>query len=258
MHRGMAAPNTALRVVLTCAASLTLAALASFALAAPAASVREVFASRLGDHANGPVIGRYEIDEGGAFVFDRSAPHPLLKFDDSPEIWVLQAAPGPRGDMIFRNDLGEPMLRATRIGGMTVFTDKRPGGSAAALNGASPPLRLGSLSPAGRFARFYQASVRASRAAQHQVEFETLEDAEPATAAEIADAAMVACEAMVDMASRPASRRILARIADIVIAQGARPAAVLQGRVLTITIVPAQGIFGRPSSRRIEHAAGAR
>jgi hypothetical protein len=254
----MAAPRTALRVVLTCAASLTAAVVASLALAAPAASVREVFISRLGDRPNSPVIGRYEIDEGGAFVFDRSAPHPLLKFDDNPEIWVLQGAPGPRGDMIYRNDLGEPMLRATRIGGMTVFTDKRPGGSAAALDGASPPLRLAALSPMGLLERFYQASVRASRAAQHQVAFETREDAEPATAAAMADAALVACEAMVDMASRPDARRVLAHIVDVVIAQGAKPTANLQGRVLTVTIVPSQGVFGRPSSRRIEHAAGAR
>jgi hypothetical protein len=254
----MAAPNTALRRVLTCAASLTLAAFASFALAAPTSSVREAFMSRLGQHGNDPVIGRYEIDQGGAFIFDRSTPRPLLKFDDSPEIWALQSAPGPRGDVIYRDDLGEPLLRATRIGGMTVFTDKRPGGSAAALDGASPPLRLAQLSPAGLFNRFYQASIRASRAAQHEVEFVTREDAEPSTAAEIADAATVACEAMVDMASRPAAKRVLARIADVVIAQGPTADAVLQGRVLTITIDPAQGVFGRPSSRRIEHAAGAR
>jgi hypothetical protein len=263
MHRGMAAPNTALRFGLTCAANLALAALASFALsslviAAPASSVREVFASRLGDHANGPVIGRYEIDQGGAFVLDRSTPRPLLKFDDNPEIWVLQGALGPRGDMIYRNDLGEPMIRATRIGGMTVFTDRRPGGSAAALDGVSAPLRLPTLSPAGLFARLLQASVRASRVAQHQVEFDTRDDASPSTAAEIADAATVASEAMVDMASRPAAKRILAGIAAVVIAQGPLPTAVLKGAVLTITIDPVQGVFGRPSSRRIEHAAGAR
>jgi len=60
------------------------------------------------------------------------------------------------------------------------------------------------------------------------------------------------------MASRPDARRVLARITDVLIAQGPNPAAALQGRVLTITIVPSQGVFGRPSSRRIEHAAGAR
>jgi hypothetical protein len=51
---------------------------------------------------------------------------------------------------------------------------------------------------------------------------------------------------------------VLTRINDVLIAQGPRAAAQLQGKVLTITIVPSQGVFGRPSSRRIEHAAGVR
>ncbi len=217
-----------------------------------------LFGSRLGYHLSGPVIGRYEIDEGGSFVLDRSSPRPLLKFENSPEIWVLQPTRGPRGDMIYRNDLGEPMIRATRIGGMTVFTENRPDGAAAALESASPPIRLTALSPAGLFQRFYQASVRASRAAQHEVKFETREDAEPSTAAAVADAAMVASEALADMAGRPSARRVLTRIDDVLIAQGARPAATLQGRVLVVTIVASQGVFGRPSSRRIERATGVR
>lgn len=213
---------------------------------------------RIGERSDAPVIGRYETDEGGAFVLDRSAPRPLLKFDDNPEIWVLQPAPGPRGDTIYRNDLGEPMLRATKLGGMTVFTPTRPDGSAAALDGSSSPLRVAALSAQGLFTRFYQASVRASRVAQHQVAFETGQDAEPATAAYLADAAMVASEALVDLAARPAGKALLARINDVVISQGVRPGAALQRGVLTVTIVPAQGVAGRPSSRRIERAAGAK
>ena len=81
-----------------------------------------------------PPVARYVIDEGGAFVIDnRDVRHPMLKFEDSPEVWVMSTSRGPRGDVLYKNDLGEPMLRATRLGGMTVFTDKRPGGSAAAL-----------------------------------------------------------------------------------------------------------------------------
>jgi hypothetical protein len=100
--------------------------------------------------------------------------------------------------------------------------------------------------------------VRASRAAQHQVGFETREDAEPATAALLADAAMVTSEAMVGIGARPNGRALLAKVESVVIAQGSRPAAALVKGVLTITIVPARGVAGRPSSHRIEHAAGAR
>ena len=228
------------------------------AAAAPLSLREALMGQHLGERSDAPVIGRYETDEGGAFVLDRSTGKPLLKFDDNPEIWVLQPAPGPRGDTIYRNDLGEPMLRATRLGGMTVFTQKRPDGSAAALDGASSPLRVATLSLPGLFTRFYQASVRASRAAQHQVGFETREDAEPATAPYLADAALVASEALADLAAQPAGKSLLAHISDVVIAQGPRPSAALQKGVLTITIVPSQGVAGRPSSRRIERAAGAK
>jgi len=254
----MAAPLAAFRLVLACAVGLSATALALLAIAGPI-TLRDAFtAGRLAGRPDTPVIARYQTDEGGVFVLDRSAPKPLMKFEDDPEIWVLEPSPGPRGDIIYRNDLGEEMLRATSLGGMTVFTDKRPAGSAAALDGASAPLRVAALSPAGLFARFYQASVRASRAAQHQIGFETREDAEPATAAYIADAALIASQAMIDMAARPKGKALLARIADVIVAQGSRPSAALQKGVLIVTIVPAQGVFGRPSSRRIEHAAGAR
>ena len=257
----MAAASTA-TVVLTCAVGLVVAALATYAPAAPAAplSLREAL---MGERATSgkpgpPVIARYETDEGSDFVFDRSAPKPLLKFGDNPEIWVLQPAPGPRGDTIYRNDLGEPMVRATRIGGMTVFTERRPDGSPAALLGASPPLRIGQLSAQTLFNRFYQASVRASRAAQHQVGFETREDAETGTAPLLADAAMVASQALVELASAPGGKAMLARVDDVVIGQGLRPSVTLFHGVLTITIAPPQGLAGRPSSRRIEHVVAAR
>jgi len=249
----MTAPLAAFRLVLTSAVVLCATTLASLVLAGPMS-----LGAHLAPKSDSPASGRYETDEGGIFIFDRSTPRPLLKFEDDPEIWVLQPAPGPRGDVIYRNDLGEEMLRATSLGGMTVFTEKRPDGSPAALDGASPPLRIAPLSAGALFRVFYQASVRASRAAQHQIEFETREDAEAATAAAIADAALVASDALADMSANPKGKALLARIFDVVIAQGGKPNVAMQKGALVITIVPAQGVFGRPSSRLIERAAGAR
>jgi len=256
----MAAPLTAFRMVLTCAVGLLAAAFSSFAAAAPVSLLREAYTAAHigGEKAGQPLTARYEMDEGGAFVLDRSTIKPLLKFDDDPEIWALQPAPGPRGDVIYRNDVGEPMVRATRLGGMTVFTPKRPDGSAAAFDGASAPLRVPSLSPAALFRTFYQASLRASRAAGHQIAFETLQDADPITAAPVADAATVASEALVDIAVLPGGRAVLGHVIDVAVAQGSKPAVVLQKGVLTVTIVANEGVFGRPSSRRIERVAWTR
>jgi hypothetical protein len=256
----MAAPLRAIRTALMLAVVLAAAALASFSTAAPAAplSFRTALVGAEGQRSAGPPIGRYELDDGGVFILDRSTPKPLMKFEDSPEIWALQPATGPRGDTIYRNDLGEPMLRATKLGGMTVFTERRPDGSAAALEGPSSPLRVPQLNAQALFIHFYQASIRASRAARHEVGFETREDAVPATAGLLADTAMVTSQALVSIGGRPNGKALLARITDVVIAQGSRAGAMLQRGVLTITIVPADGIAGRPSSRRIEIAAGAR
>jgi hypothetical protein len=256
----MAAPLTAFRMVLTCAVGLSAAAIWSSAPSAPVSLMREAYtgAHLGGEKAGPPLTGRYQMDEGGDFVFDRSTVKPLLKFDDDPEIWALQPAPGPRGDVIYRNDVGDPMVRATRLGGMTVFTPKRPDGSAAAFESASPPLRIPSLSPAGLFRIFYLATLRASRAAGHQIAFETLQDADPVSAAPVADAATVASEALLAIAALPGGKAALGQVIDVRIAQGARPAVALQKGVLTITIVSSQGVFGRPSSRRIERVAWAK
>ena len=148
-------------------ASLALAGGAAAALIAGGAAHAGPFNlanELLGHHAaKPPPVGLYRdnADNDPAFVLDRSTVKPLLKFDDDLEIWALQPAPGPRGDVIYRNDVGDPMVRATRLGGMTVFTPKRPDGSAAAFEGASAPLRVPPLSPQALFRIFYQASIRA-------------------------------------------------------------------------------------------------
>ncbi len=204
-----------------------------------------------------PMVARYVIDEGGVFILDRTQAHPLLKFDDSPEVWVLWPSRGPRGDIIYRNDVGEPMLRATRLGGMTVFTARRPMGSAAALAGAGTSIKTGPIGPFVLYNRLYQASVRVSRAAQHTIGFEA-----PDTGKEsdnlIADAAMVAVEAFIGMAAHPEARSALARVAKISFVEGPKPNAVVAGGVLTITVDAAEGVAGRPSSRRIMKCMGMR
>src|ERR1700760_3682303 len=104
-----------------------------------------------------PLVGRYVSEDGEVFILDRTHVHPLLKFENSPEVWALQAQPAPRGDVIYKNDLGAPVLRATRLGGLTIFTDARPAGSAAALDGDSTPLRLPPLGPQALLERLAQA-----------------------------------------------------------------------------------------------------
>lgn len=210
------------------------------------------------DSQKPPPVARY-VDEDGdtAFVLDRSTAVPLLRFDDSPEIWVLTPQPGPRGDVIYKNDVGEPVLRATRLGGMTLFTQNHPSGAAAALVGEAPPLRPSViLSPNALLQRLAQASARASRAAQKLVVFDA-PDVTPQTASLVADAATVTAEAMGAMAHDPAGRRQLARLNKVLLVPGHRAQAVMDKGVLKVVIAPPpagaarEAVVCRPSSRRI-------
>jgi len=260
MHGEMAALRTGLRSLLACAVLSLAAAIGTPTLgAAPLSFSQAMTGQRAGERADLPVVGRYQTDEGGEFVLDRSAARPLLKFGDNPEIWVLQPAPGPRGDTIFRNDLGEEMLRATRMGGMTVFTETRPDGSAAAFDGASAPLRITpTLSFEALESRLFQDMVRTSRVTQHQIGFAAGKDPNPNASALMADTAMVVSQALIDMAGRSENKGIVTRIMDVMIVVGPRPAVSLYKGVLTVTITPSQGVAGRPSSRWIERAARGR
>jgi hypothetical protein len=210
------------------------------------------------DAAQAPIVARY-ADEAGdaAFVLDRSAPQPLLRFDDSPEIWVLTPQPAAHGDVIYKNDVGEAMLRATRFGGMTLFTEAHPGGAAAALVGEAPPLRpIAILTPNALLQRLAQASAHASRAAQRLVVFDA-PDVTPQTASLVADAATIAAEAIEALARDPKGRGTLAKVSKVMLIPGHKAQASLDQGVLRVVIVPQAGgllrevVVSRPSSRRI-------
>ncbi len=198
-------------------------------------------------------VARYVSQHGEAFTLDRSQARPLLKFDDNPEVWALKAQPAPRGDVIYMNDQGEPVLRATRLGGLTLFTDEQPGGTAAALAGTSTALRLAPLGPQQLLERLAQASARATRAARRLIPFEA--DSSPTSSAVMADAAVVASEAVVRLARKPEARPVLARLLKVRLIEGRKAGANLLQGVMQITVAPADGLAGRPSSDRIMAAA---
>jgi Domain of unknown function (DUF4908) len=101
---------------------------------------------------------------------------------------------------------------------------------------------------------FYNASVRASLAAHHEVSFETGADTDHDTALAYGVAAVEASDAVVDLASRAAGKHALARVTDVRITTGDQPSAQLSRKVLTVTIVPAMGASGVPSALEIERA----
>ena len=218
-------------------------------------------------HQNGTNLasGRYLPAEGDAFIIDRaSVDHILLRFDDSPEVWALRPVAGPRGDIIYKDDLGEPVLRATRLGGLTLFTQDRPGGAPTAFTGDAPPIRMPAIPNATvLFQSLVQSSLRASRAAQHLVVFEAPDlsphDINPAVSSLLADAAAITADAFGRLAGHGSSGRTqVARFAKVQFTTGNEAQAQATGAVMIITISPDKGFAGRPSSARIERVLNRR
>lgn len=225
-------------------------------MAGPVERLRENLFGHRAAEAAGPPLARYVSEDGHVFTLDRTQQVTMLKFDDSPEVWVLEPSPAPRGDVIYKNDMGEPVLRATRLGGFTLFTEARPKGEAVSLAGGAPPLRLPPLSPQAVFDRLAQASFRASRAARHPMLFDA--EATPASSALIADAAIVTSLAILRISQRDDGARLLSRFNRVRFEEGPNASATLRNGVLWITVSPSDGLAGRPSSGRIIRAARGR
>lgn len=203
-----------------------------------------------------PPVARYVGMEGQSFVLDRaSGPQPLLKFDGSPEVWVLAPSPAPRGDTIYRNDMGDPVLRSTRLGGLTLFSAQEPGGMPVAIQGEADDLQPPPTIPPGAlFQRMIQASARASHAAQHLITF-SAPSVSPQAAPLFADSVTIAAEAIVRLSHRADGRVFLAKLDKLIFLQGAKPEAVMMGPVMQITVTPGKGYSGRPSSDKVVKAA---
>ena len=204
--------------------------------------------------APAPPVARYVSDEGQTFVFDRSSPTPLMRFEDSQEVLALNPTPAARGDTIYTNDLGEPVLRVTRLGGLTLFFPGRPAGAPAAFAGQAPGIRLSPMSPGALLQRLAQASIRASRAARHLIVFDA-QEVTPGSEAVFADAAQVAAQALVRPAGQSKGEAAAARFIRVLFTPGPKGSVSAGHGILKITVNPSQGLAGRPSSARIGEVA---
>ncbi len=252
----MASERSAFLKAILSAAFLAATCLPTLATAAPDSLREGLFGPKPSAERrtpNAPLVARYMSENGQSFVLDRSQRRPLLKFDNSPEVWALSSQQAPRGDVIYKNDLGRTVLRTTRLGGVTLFTEAQPAGSAVSLSGAGPPLRLSAIGPQALAERLLQASARASRAARRTIKFEA--EAAPESSALIADSAIVAAEALVRLARRPKGQAALARFSKVTLMEGRKTGASVRQGTLQITVTPKDGYGGRPSSERLIAAA---
>jgi hypothetical protein len=198
--------------------------------------------------------GRFRSDGGDAFVLDRTGPRALLRFENRDEIWLLDGHPAPRGDTVFKNDVGETVLRASKLGGLTLFTRQAPNGQAVMLAGPAEPLSSRrSLSFVALFRALVVSGHRATRAAQHPMTVTLIDTATAETAGPVADAAAIVAEAFEDL-DRSGRRDLLARWKRVNLTLGDKADVKVDGEILVIVLNPKKGVAGRPSSARIGRA----
>jgi hypothetical protein len=165
---------------------------------------------------------------------------------------LIVATAAPRGDVIYRNDAGQQILRVTPGGGITVYTTRTPGGSPVSFAGAGENLAPPTLGPAQLFQLMTRRSAMVSSALGRLVEIniDTGRDAESLTV----EALILSTEAVLRIARSPTSRSTLSQLRRIVIVEGSRSSVSYSRGDLRIVVAPDQGVAGRPSSARVIRA----
>lgn len=200
---------------------------------------------------NLPAVGRYVAENGQGFVLDRSGSTSLLRFDRSVETWALRSSAAPRGDVLYRNDAGQLVLRVTPDGGMTLYSPRAPQGSPVSMVGPGESLEPPVLGPMQLFSLMQRRSGMLSEALGRLVQI-NLPDVN--SEALSVDALIVTTDAVMRMARSVTARGRLDRLRSITIVEGGRAGVVYTRGELRVTIDPSRGAAGRPSSARIIQA----
>lgn len=204
-----------------------------------------------------PAVAQYVAEGVGEFTLDRSAPRPLIQFTGSREVLALTATSGPFGDLSFKNDVGQTVLRITRFGGVTVYTENRPEGVAASLSGPGAPLAIQTVQDLSVLRRRLRQQAdriesQFERATGRGIAVDV--DVDGRAGNLVVEALSLTSQAIDRAMSNPAQRARLASIKRIKVEDGPSPNAVIEGETLRLTISVDWGRVGWPSSERISLA----
>jgi hypothetical protein len=217
---------------------------------APEASFAPTGNARAQSQSPAPSATRYEeVTSQRTFVLEDRGREAIVKYEDSPEVMVLEAVPAQRGDVFLRNDAGDILYRLTEQGNLVSYVDNK-NGAPAVMAGFAAPLSAPPMTASLNEMRI-EAAARLSKLAGHDVtifgaaEFASNEQ----WAAEALNAMVRGVERSNGLAGRLASklnavRMIKARAAGVTFKDGE----------LILGINAAEGYLGLPSSEAITQA----
>lgn len=196
-----------------------------------------------------PQVARYVSASNEMFTLDITGARPLIQYEGSDQIFLLRAHAAPRGDVVYRNEAGETVLRISRDGGLTAYTESAPAGSPVFYFGEAQRLRPQGLSPAQLSVHLTRQSRVAGLALERNVFFVVANTA--GSELIIAETATLAANTLAAMALT-SSREAARAVRRVEIIEGARPDAAFANGVLRLIVRPDRGAAGRPSSTRIQ------
>lgn len=225
-------------------------------LAVPAAHAQASLSQRLANERLGTVrTGAYQAGDHIQFMLDHQDGHYLLRFAGDPEVFVLHSDHASLGGRVLKYDSGETVLQIAGWGGVTLYTDDKPGGIPAERTGDStPPLHpevtVDDIEQAARDEAAHLAAADgitltfrthwnalANNGALRALCYETLENT---------------AHGIDRFADSAAGRQALAHLRDAeLLTTTGRPTLHASGKQLIVTYNPNSGYAGRASSRAI-------
>jgi hypothetical protein len=206
------------------------------------------------------VAGNYNADDNINFTLIPYGDKYLLRFDGTPENFVLYGDRVALGARELKYDTGAIALKISVWGGVTLYTEDAPAGLPATRTGdATSPIRLSV--PAANLTAALADEERHLAYTQH-MKLQFSADAAILNGSDDARAygfdTLVNSELGIEhVIATPAGRAAFTQRFDSVrIVEGDKPTIAISGRTLLVSFVPSAGAAGRASSRAITYALG--
>lgn len=212
------------------------------------------------DRVGGVAAGDYSAADDINFTLLPYGDKYLLRFDDSPENFVLYGDRVALGGRELKYDTGALALKVSVWGGVTLYTQQAPSGIPATRNGdATAPPKL-QVTAASLTAALADEASHLAYVQQLKLRFsadDSILKNNDDVRANAFDALVNSAMGIEHIVATPAGRGAFVRRFDSVrIVEGDKPTIAISGRTLLVSFVPSAGAAGRASSRAIAVALG--